>query len=130
MEINNQTPIEVAEDLLASLTEEYQNKVKFITDFICKYSKREPIRAMLIVTNELGHKSHTYIVNTNAVKHCLRLIDMKHGMKNRFEFTSIEQMREGAVKEGFIFEIVIERSEDVIIKPSEGLIYYCNYGNY
>lgn len=84
------------------------------------------MNTMKINTSVLGYECTRHLVETNCSVEDLKKIDYQYGMKYRHESTSIGQLKEGAEKEGFIFNVLHSEKTD----EWKGADYFANYGNY
>lgn len=58
-----------------------------------------------VLTSALGHEGQIDEVETDLPLDKFLDIDYKYGMKYRHQYTVIEQLKEGAEKEGYIFNV-------------------------
>ncbi len=86
----------------------------------------------IVKTTMLGHEGTVYEVETDLPLEKFSEIDNKYGMVFRHESTTIDQLKQGAKKEGYSFDYkVIEPTTNNwerihAIKHD----YFANYGNY
>lgn len=84
------------------------------------------MNTMIINTSNLGFDCTKHTVETNCSVEDLKKIDYQYGMKYRHQSTTINQLEEGAKKEGFFFEVLHSEEVPYNVKAD----YFANYGNY
>mgnify|MGYP003603667162 CR=1 FL=1 len=77
----------------------------------------------IIRTSNLGYEYYSWEVTTDLPFDKFQEIDLKYGMKYRHESTTIDQLKEGAIKEGYWFGF--KRIEN-----TDNVDYIANFGNY
>lgn len=105
---------------------EYESKKDNIRELINSFEKQKNPKTYLISESDLGYSRTIYSVQTNLNPKDFIYIDCKYGMKYRHESTTIKQMKEGAEKEGYIFNIIMEVDSSF----SDRIDYACRFGNY
>jgi len=91
------------------------------------------MKEYIIKTSNLGYDCGVYKVNTNLPIYRFKEIDNKYGMQYRHHSTSIKQLKEGAEKEGFIFNYETIIDSNGIYNPKSKKYkedYFANFGNY
>lgn len=85
-----------------------------------------------VLTSRLGYEGQIDEVETTASIDDIKKIDSRYGMKHRHESTSIKQLREGAIKEGFEFsnKTIIPMTSNWDSLREEKWDYMANFGNY
>jgi len=87
----------------------------------------------VVKTSDLGYNISVYEVVTNLPISEFQNIDNKYGARSRFSSTTIEDLKNGAIKEGYTFDykIIVEKTTD-FKKYHQDLKhdYYANTGNY
>jgi len=77
----------------------------------------------IVRTSNQGFDIYYWSVTTNLPLDKLRYIDLKYGAKYRHQSTTIVQLKEGAIKEGYLFGF--KRIEE-----NNNIDYTANIGNY
>lgn len=80
----------------------------------------------IVETSDLGYTREKWFVTTNCPIGKFGEIDLKYGMKYRHQSTTIQQLAEGAVKEGYRFEYR-KATRALSEMPAD---YKARYGNY
>lgn len=86
----------------------------------------------IVKTSALGHEGQVDEVATDLPLEKFKEIDSKYGMKYRSQFTTIDQLRDGAKMEGFKFEYYTlhKMSSDWNTIHKFKHDYFANFGNY
>lgn len=90
------------------------------------------MKKYIIKTSALGHEGQVDEVETNLPLEKFKEIDLKYGMKYRHQFTTIQDLKNGSEKEGYIFNITTLHKMDNDWEKIHTYKhdYFANYGNY
>jgi hypothetical protein len=90
------------------------------------------MNTFIVKTTMLGHEGTVYEVTTDLPLEKFKEIDNKYGMVFRHQSTTIDQLQQGAKKEGYQFDYKVllattNKWEEIHAFKHD---YFANYGNY
>lgn len=126
---NSKVYKEEVEIMLKRLEEEYIERRNAMRE-ILRLCSIQTYPKNIIIIETFDQENKQWIVETNATKDQLKWLDLRYGMKSRFENTCLQQMIDGAKQEGYIFNVVKERAAKGNFSIDSENAYYLGTGNY